>query len=301
DRGGRRLGGHPRGLELGAGALEHQRPGLGSSPVGDREHQIAKRDPEVAADEGIEPAGLEHRAGQRGDGALAVGPGDQHGRQQLAALEPAGDRQQRQAQLAVDLGLGHQLAVTLAPRPRRDPGREQQQIEIGERRVGCQLGAEQARAVVELGRQPGHFGSTIVEPDLAAGRAQQQGRRHAALTAADDQRPTKASDRSQYLRRGHRIFRVASATRARAKLMIQNRTMTLGSAQPLSSKWWWIGAILNTRLPVSLKLATWTISETVSSTKIPPTISKVNSFFEATARNPSPAPSGSEPTSPMNT
>ena len=34
--------------------------------------------------------------------------------------------------------------------------------------------------------------------------------------------------------------------------MIQKRTITRGSGQPLSSKWWWIGAMRNTRLPVSL-------------------------------------------------
>jgi len=35
--------------------------------------------------------------------------------------------------------------------------------------------------------------------------------------------------------------------------MIQNRITICGSAQPFFSKWWWIGAIRNTRLPVRLK------------------------------------------------
>ena len=36
--------------------------------------------------------------------------------------------------------------------------------------------------------------------------------------------------------------------------MIQNRTTTVTSAQPLSSKWWWIGLIRKMRLPwVTLK------------------------------------------------
>ena len=30
---------------------------------------------------------------------------------------------------------------------------------------------------------------------------------------------------------------------------IQNRTMILGSESPVSSKWWWMGAHRNTRLP----------------------------------------------------
>ena len=34
---------------------------------------------------------------------------------------------------------------------------------------------------------------------------------------------------------------------------IRNRAMTFGSCQPISSKWWCSGAILNTRLPVQLE------------------------------------------------
>ena len=36
------------------------------------------------------------------------------------------------------------------------------------------------------------------------------------------------------------------------------------------SKWWWIGAIRKTRLPSTLKLTTWMITESASITKIPP-------------------------------
>lgn len=35
--------------------------------------------------------------------------------------------------------------------------------------------------------------------------------------------------------------------------MIQKRITICGSAQPFFSKWWWIGAIRNTRRPVRLK------------------------------------------------
>ena len=38
--------------------------------------------------------------------------------------------------------------------------------------------------------------------------------------------------------------------------MIQNLTTIVTSAQPLSSKWCWSGAMRNTRLPVVLKDAT---------------------------------------------
>ena len=38
--------------------------------------------------------------------------------------------------------------------------------------------------------------------------------------------------------------------------MIQKRITTVLSDQPSFSKWWWIGAMRNTRLPVSLNEAT---------------------------------------------
>ncbi len=50
-----------------------------------------------------------------------------------------------------------------------------------------------------------------------------------------------------------RTFSVASPISARTRLMIQNRMTICGSAQPFFSKWWWIGAIRNTRRPVRLK------------------------------------------------
>src|SRR3954469_17883822 len=62
-----------------------------------------------------------------------------------------------------------------------------------------------------------------------------------------------------------------------------------------------MGAILKTRLPVSLNDATCTITLSVSSTKMPPHTTSVNSFLVSTASMPSAPPSESEPTSPMNT
>ena len=83
--------------------------------------------------------------------------------------------------------------------------------------------------------------------------------------------------------------------------MIQKRTMTRGSGQPLSSKWWWMGAMRNTRRPVSLKLATWIITDSVSMTKMPPITTRIASCRTMTAIVPSTAPSASAPMSPMNT
>src|SRR3546814_9290809 len=64
-----------------------------------------------------------------------------------------------------------------------------------------------------------------------------------------------------------RTFNVARPISTSTTEMIQKRTITRGSGQPLSSKWWWIGAIRNTRLPVSLNDATWIITDSVSTTR----------------------------------
>ena len=54
----------------------------------------------------------------------------------------------------------------------------------------------------------------------------------------------------------HRSFSVAIPSRPRTMAMIQNRTVTVLSFHPESSKWWCKGDILKMRFPVSLKLAT---------------------------------------------
>ena len=53
-------------------------------------------------------------------------------------------------------------------------------------------------------------------------------------------------------RRDHRSFSVDRPASASTKAMIQKRITTVGSLQPFCSKWWWIGAIRNTRRPVRL-------------------------------------------------
>src|SRR5690606_38800920 len=98
-----------------------------------------------------------------------------------------------------------------------------------------------------------------------------------------------------------RTFSVARPMSTSSRLMIQKRTITFGSAQPLSSKWWWIGAMRKMRLPVSLNEATCRITEAVSSTKMPPISSTTISWRTTTATVPRAPPSASAPTSPMNT
>ena len=53
----------------------------------------------------------------------------------------------------------------------------------------------------------------------------------------------------------HRSFSVVRLNSAKMIATITNRVMTFGSLQPISSKWWWSGAILKTRLPGQLERA----------------------------------------------
>src|SRR5436190_8127315 len=105
----------------------------------------------------------------------------------------------------------------------------------------------------------------------------------------------------------HLSFKVERPTRHSSIVMIQKRTTTCVSVQPLFSKWWCSGAISRMRRPVPyfffvyLKYATWIITETASTTKMPPMIASTISCRTITAMVPSAPPSASAPTSPMNT
>ncbi len=84
------------------------------------------------------------------------------------------------------------------------------------------------------------------ETDDAGDRQQQPRIVAAARTAV-----TLGLDRAQEVEH-QRTFRVARPISTSTTLMIQKRTITRGSGQPFSSKWWWIGAMRKMRLPVSL-------------------------------------------------
>ena len=81
--------------------------------------------------------------------------------------------------------------------------------------------------------------------------------------------------------------------------MIQKRMTMVISAHPSISKWWWIGAIRKTRLPVSLKLATWITTDIVIITKRPPRTTRSSSVRVRIARPARAAPRDSDPVSPM--
>src|SRR3954447_13229096 len=69
-------------------------------------------------------------------------------------------------------------------------------------------------------------------------------------------RPRQTIDRIFLVGEGlgcdHLSLSVLRPARASTKLMIQKRITTVGSDQPRCSKWWWMGAIKKTRLPVRL-------------------------------------------------
>ena len=95
-------------------------------------------------------------------------------------------------------------------------------------------------------------------------------------------------------------FNVANPTKAKIMAIIQNLITTVDSAQPFFSKWWCIGAIINTLLPVSLNEITCIITETVSKTNKPPIIASTISCFTIIATEAIEPPRDSEPVSPIN-
>ena len=94
-------------------------------------------------------------------------------------------------------------------------------------------------------------------------------------------------------------FNVASPIIAKIIEIIQNLITTVDSGQPFFSKWWWIGAILKTLLPVSLNDITCTITETASRTNKPPVIAKTISCYLIIPTAPKEPPKDKDPVSPI--
>ncbi len=129
-------------------------------------------------------------------------------------------------------------------------------------------------------------------------------RRTSSCAAATPLRaaPTTTTCRPSTENTGWSVIAASTIVRLNSAKMIatiRNRAMTFGSLQPASSKWWCRGAILKTRLPVVLNEATWTMTESASSTNTPPTITSRNSCLMRSATVPSAPPRPSDPTSPM--
>ena len=81
--------------------------------------------------------------------------------------------------------------------------------------------------------------------------------------------------------------------------MIQNLITTVDSGQPFFSKWWCIGAIINTLFPVNLNDITCIITETVSKTNKPPIIARTISCYTIIATAASDPPKDKDPVSPI--
>ena len=79
--------------------------------------------------------------------------------------------------------------------------------------------------------EAGRLFATVVEDGIAVIALEIARNRQARGTESHDQILVR-----YLLRCAHRIFRLARPINTRMTVMIQNRTMTLGSAQPLSSK-----------------------------------------------------------------
>src|SRR5262249_9720444 len=151
--------------------------------------------------------------------------------------------------------------------------------------------------------------SQLAQVELRARFLVHAGDRHPAIQKKARRRPAGAPQpvdqhRAEFaLAPGdsHRSFRVERERSAKRIERIQKRTITLGSAHPESSKWWWSGAMRNTRLPRSLNEVTWMMTDRASSTHTPPTTARRLSCLARTATLPMAAPRDSDPTSPMNT
>src|SRR5262249_24245546 len=142
------------------------------------------------------------------------------------------------------------------------------------------------------------IGAVVPADDVRAAR-EQRARAHQARSAQaedGDLLSGKSGDGDH-----HRSLSVDSPASASTTATIQKRITICGSVQPSCSKGWWIGAMRNTRLPVSWNEPPCTITDTASSTNNPPTIPSTTSCLVATAIAPSMPPSASEPVSPMKT
>ncbi len=82
--------------------------------------------------------------------------------------------------------------------------------------------------------------------------------------------------------------------------MVQKRMTTWDSGQPIASKWWWIGAILKTFLPLRRRFeVSWIITEIVSITKMNAMKGSTITELVSIAMTPIVAPRARAPVSPI--
>ena len=239
-------------LELEARKLQHVELGPAAQ---ERQGGLA----EVGADLHRPPGALRHVAHHRRHGALSVRAGDRDHRRVGGAgkeLDVADDR--------------HPSLRRRRERrfPKRDSRIRHDQIDVPE--TG---GVEPSAVHLDPGVPLPHEVETrrrrarIDYRYRDAHRTQVLHARHSGLPQADDERGA-GRRRAGPVALGsgvgcqchallrHRIFRVARPMRTKITVSTQKRTMTRGSGQPFSSKWWCSGAMRKTRRPVILKEAT---------------------------------------------
>ena len=179
---------------------------------------------------------------QRGGRRLAVGAGDADDLVRRKLGPGAGE----QLDVADDLDAGLAGALRDRVAVERQAGGDDQAVELAE--VG----------LVEVGDAPDSRRQALLAPCASSFCIPRRHPRAARKQRLDRRQPRarEAVDRimlaGEGLGRDHLSLSVESPASASTKLTIQKRITTVGSDQPRCSKWWWIGAIRNTRLPVRL-------------------------------------------------
>ncbi len=212
------------GLELVARQLEHVE-------VGHRAfEQVEGRFAEVAARNRAAARRVRELGQQRRDRALAVGAGDRGDRRLRLTGEQLDVPDHRQA------AAGGRDRDRLAQRQSRRDHHLRDAVEQGfTESAGVQFGVRhllaQRRRTRRLGTRVRHAHREPLAAQVA--RAGQPG-----AAEPEHQRAAAGFERGEVaLGVVHRSFSVARPTSTRITVMIQKRTITFGSAQPLSSKW----------------------------------------------------------------
>ncbi len=211
----------PRGLELEARQLEYV-----ERRHGPRE-QVERRLAQVAAGERRAARGGSQLGHHRRHGALAVGAGHRRDRRLRLArkeLDVADHGQSATARFLHD-GLAHRQA-------RRDDDLVDVVEECRVEGAGAQLDlAVRGAAACEPRRLASRVGHAHRE--TAAAQVARAG--HPGAAETEDERAGTGGERRKVRYGAHRSFSVARPTSTSTTVMIQKRTITFGSAQPLSS------------------------------------------------------------------
>ena len=210
-------------LELVARELEHVEPN-GLAGAMRRPQQVERRLAEIAAHPHLHPGPCRHAPEQRRHRALAVGAGDAGNRRVHGAREELDVAHDLQAAAP---RLGEEGLLQRHARRDHDAERVVEQAHIETPEPYRNLRVELAQRG-ELRRLRPRVGDRQPPATLAQ-----------IAGAGEPGAPEAHDDRGGWLvcRDAHRSLRVASPASTRRREMIQNRTITFGSAQPLSSKW----------------------------------------------------------------